>query len=310
MTFIGKPTSAQRSRGAATERRQSISRFAGRGAGHRTQRRPSLRRLSLLSRGFRSEHQRHRPGRKSVPVCSFRDRESERRNRFRSDSSFKNVYARASYRFNLERDPKSRNDIQAAGPTGPRDHTYLNLGTFYMYGDSRQGFLERWRATVTTILTNREPYYRAGGDFSFNYRKFNVYGLYMFGHDKNLLPVDATGALIPLPLGSGSATPVRICTRHSRHVQRRLRTSRLPGAALGDGDHALGSSELVGRSHQWLLFATQYILLRALRLDPQPLHARRAVFDSRQHQAFVRISIPAATVCDARQPLRTPIRWP
>ncbi len=36
---------------------------------------------------------------------------------------------------------------------------------------------------LTTILNNREPYYRVGGDFSFNYRTFNVYGLYMFGHD-------------------------------------------------------------------------------------------------------------------------------
>ena len=31
----------------------------------------------------------------------------------------------------LERDKQSRTGIQAAGPSGPRDHTYLNFGTSY-----------------------------------------------------------------------------------------------------------------------------------------------------------------------------------
>ena len=39
----------------------------------------------------------------------------------------KDVYLRASYKFNLERDPESRHAIQAAGPTGPRDHTCFVL---------------------------------------------------------------------------------------------------------------------------------------------------------------------------------------
>src|SRR6185369_4623160 len=43
---------------------------------------------------------------------------------FGSDSNLKDVYARFSYRFNLERNSESRNAIQAAGTTGPRDHTY------------------------------------------------------------------------------------------------------------------------------------------------------------------------------------------
>jgi hypothetical protein len=127
---------------------------------------------------------------------------------FSSDSSFKNIYARASYRFNLERDTKSRHDIQAAGAMGPRDHTSLNFGTFYMYGDSLQRLPGESVGNINVILNNHEPFYRVGGDFSYNFRTFNVYGLYMFGHDVNMLPVDATGALLPLPLGSGSATPV------------------------------------------------------------------------------------------------------
>jgi hypothetical protein len=46
-----------------------------------------------------------------------------------------------------------------------------------------------------------------GGNFTFNYHcclQFN--GLYMYGHDYNLLPIDSTGALIPLPPTGG--TPV------------------------------------------------------------------------------------------------------
>jgi hypothetical protein len=128
---------------------------------------------------------------------------------FSSDSGFKNIYARAAYRFNLEKDPKSRNGVQAAGATGPRDHTYLSFGTFYMYGDSLQRLAGPTVGNLTTILSNREPYYRVGGDFSFNYRTFNIYGLYMAAHDDNNLPVDTTGTLIPLPLGDMSPTPAK-----------------------------------------------------------------------------------------------------
>lgn len=120
---------------------------------------------------------------------------------FASDTSAKALYTRFSYRFNLERNEASRKDIQAAGPTGPRDHTYLNFGGFYMRGNSRQGFVGlEANGTDTTLLIAHEPYYRAGGDFSFNYRKLNIYGLYMRGKDDNLLPVDSSGNVILLPL--------------------------------------------------------------------------------------------------------------
>ena len=131
---------------------------------------------------------------------------------FASDSSLKDVYARFAYRFNLERDSASRNGVQAAGATGPRDHTYLNLGTFYLSGKSQQGFAGALASGNPQLLYAKEPYYRAGGDFSFNYRTFNLFGVYMFAKDNNLLPVDATGALIPLPLSTGSATPVGFVT--------------------------------------------------------------------------------------------------
>lgn len=127
---------------------------------------------------------------------------------FASDSNFKDLYGRFSYRFNLERDKASRTAVQAAGPTGPRDHTYLNLGTFYFYGRSVQRFSGQDATGNPAVLTAREPFYRVGGDFSFNYRTFNLFGLLMYGHDNNQLPVDATGALIPLPPASPAAPPL------------------------------------------------------------------------------------------------------
>jgi len=107
---------------------------------------------------------------------------------FFSDSNFKDLYANVSYRFNLEKDPASRNEIQAAGPTGPRDHTYLSVGAFSFYGKSAQRFSGFQSDGVTPgVVVSHEPFYRAGGDFSFNYRTFNLFGLYMYGHDNNLL---------------------------------------------------------------------------------------------------------------------------
>jgi hypothetical protein len=114
-----------------------------------------------------------------------------------SDSNFKDIYGRFQYRFNLERDAASRNDIQAAGATGPRDHTYLQLGAYYFYGRSVQRITP---PDTTTVLTAREPFYRTGGDFSFNYRTFNLFGLYMYGHDQDLVQNSAgTGFMAGAP---------------------------------------------------------------------------------------------------------------
>ena len=125
-----------------------------------------------------------------------------------SDANFKDIYASFNYRFNLEHDKESREAIQAAGPTGPRDHTYVNFGTYYFYGRSVQRLLGATVDNTSSLVTAREPFYRVGGNMTFNYRcclQFNA--LYMFGHDMNLLPIDSTGALIPLQSLS-SAVPV------------------------------------------------------------------------------------------------------
>jgi hypothetical protein len=114
---------------------------------------------------------------------------------FNSDANFKDLYGRFVYRFNLEKDPVSRNDVQAAGTTGPRDHTYLALGTFYFYGRTAQNVSGVLSDGVTpTVLTAREPFYRIGGDVNFNYRNLNVFGVYLAAHDHNVLPVTAPGA--------------------------------------------------------------------------------------------------------------------
>src|SRR5271169_5859182 len=125
-----------------------------------------------------------------------------------SDANFKNIYTSFNYRFNLEKDKESRNSIQAAGPSGPREHTYLNFGTYYFYGRSVQRLSGSALDGTSVVLTARQPFYRVGGNFTYNYRcclQFNA--LYMYGHDYNLLPVDPTGALVPLPV-SGATTPV------------------------------------------------------------------------------------------------------
>jgi len=127
---------------------------------------------------------------------------------FASDSNFKDLYGRFSYRLNLEKDKTSRDAVQAAGATGPRDHTYISLGTFAFYGRSVQRFTGEDATTAPVVLTVREPFYRAGGDFNFNYRNLNMYGIFMYGHDANRLPVDVTGALVPLPIATPGPVPV------------------------------------------------------------------------------------------------------
>ena len=118
---------------------------------------------------------------------------------FFSDSNYKDIYARFSYRFNLEKDPASRHDIQAAGATGPRDHTYLSLGTFYFKGRSVQRFNGLDSLDNATVLTAREPFYRFGTDFSFNYCTFNLFGVYMYGHDDDLLLNSGVTGFTPGP---------------------------------------------------------------------------------------------------------------
>lgn len=98
--------------------------------------------------------------------------------------SSKDIYFRISQKFNLERDPESRNAIQAAGPTGPRDHTSVRAGFFYYYGKNQQNQDGKLFPGLGTL---DEPFYRVGGDLRFKYRKLELFGLGMYGHDDNHL---------------------------------------------------------------------------------------------------------------------------
>lgn len=107
----------------------------------------------------------------------------------------KDVYLRASYQFNLEKDPASRHGIQAAGPTGPHDHTSIRVGGFYYYGKNQQNFGGTSFPSIGLTNTLNEPFYRTGGDIRFRYRnKFELYGVGMVGHDDNhFVTVDDAG---------------------------------------------------------------------------------------------------------------------
>jgi hypothetical protein len=108
--------------------------------------------------------------------------------------SSKDVYLRVSQRFNLERDPAVRKEVQAAGPTGPRDHTSVRFGAFYYYGNNA---LNQDGAAFPGLGVIHEPFYRAGGDVQFKYRQFEIYGLGMYGHDNNILADTEAGTLTP-----------------------------------------------------------------------------------------------------------------
>ena len=96
----------------------------------------------------------------------------------------KDVYVRVSQKFNLERDPESRHAVQAAGPTGPRDHTSIRVGGFYYYGENEFNYGGSLYQ-IPGIGTIKEPFWRAGGDLRFKYRKMELFGLGMVGHDTN-----------------------------------------------------------------------------------------------------------------------------
>jgi hypothetical protein len=107
--------------------------------------------------------------------------------------NFKDVYIRVSQKFNLERDPKVRKEVQAAGPSGPRDHTSIRLDGFYYYG---RNAINTDRTLFPTLGTIHEPFYRVGGAAKLKYRNLELYGLLMYGRDQNLIPDEDTGLLL------------------------------------------------------------------------------------------------------------------
>lgn len=100
-----------------------------------------------------------------------------------STRNTKDVYVRVSQKFNLERDRASRDAIQAAGPTGPHDHTSIRVGAFYYHGRNQQNF---GGSQFNFLGTIGEPFYRAGGDIRFRFRnRLELFGVGLVGHDNN-----------------------------------------------------------------------------------------------------------------------------
>ena len=105
----------------------------------------------------------------------------------------KDVYLHTSYQFNLERDSESRHAIQAAGPTGPHDHTSLRVGAFYYHGTNQQNFGGSVFPFTGTI---EDPFYRVGGEVRFKYRsKFELYAVGLHSHDDNHLVDTVAGTV-------------------------------------------------------------------------------------------------------------------
>lgn len=106
----------------------------------------------------------------------------------------KDIYLHVSQKFNLERDPESRKSIQAAGATGPRDHTSIRVGAFYYHGWNEFNYGSSQFGFTGTI---HEPFYRVGGDVRFKYRKTELFGVAMLGHDDNHFVDQVAGTIVP-----------------------------------------------------------------------------------------------------------------
>ncbi len=116
-----------------------------------------------------------------------------------TNRSSKDVFVHVAQRFNLERDSAVRKEIQAAGPTGVRDHTSLRLDGFAYYG---QNELNQGGSLFEGLPVFHEPFYRAGGAFDYKFRsRFELWGLFEHGHDSNKALNEDGTALV-------SATPV------------------------------------------------------------------------------------------------------
>ena len=219
--------------------------------------------------------------------------------------SMKNVYARASYRFNLERDPKSRHDIQAAGATGPaRPHLPEPRNVLHVWRNSLQRLPGAIDGQLTTILNESRALLPRRRRLQLQLPDVQrVRPLHVRARRRTMLPVDATGALIPLPLGSDSASGLAGFVRgipatfSGGFVQADYLV-----LALGDGDHALGPGELFGRSYQ-----RPDVRRRTHRISRLTIPAATVLRPGVQflihpnHQAFFRIPGPAAAVRDAGQ---------
>ncbi len=116
----------------------------------------------------------------------------------------KDVYVNIGQRFDLERDPEQRKEVQATGATGVHDHTSIRFNGFGYYGRNE---LNQGGTLFAGLPVFHEPFYRAGGAFNYKFRSnFSLWGLYMYGHDTNdAVNADGTGfvAIKPVTYAGG-----------------------------------------------------------------------------------------------------------
>lgn len=111
----------------------------------------------------------------------------------------KDLYFHFSQRFDLEKNPEVRKEVQAQDQSGVHDHTSIRFDGFGYYGRNELNHTGDIAAGLPTLV---EPFYRAGGAFDFKFRsKFELWGLYAHGHDTNKVLNDDGSAFV-------SATPV------------------------------------------------------------------------------------------------------
>ncbi len=95
----------------------------------------------------------------------------------------KDVYINFWQGWNLERNPAIRKQIQASGPTGVHDHTWIKFNGFGYFGDNA---LNQGGTLYAGLPTIHEPFYRAGGAFDYRFRgDFELWGLMEHAHDSN-----------------------------------------------------------------------------------------------------------------------------
>lgn len=111
----------------------------------------------------------------------------------------KDVYAHVSQRFDLERNPEVRKEVQASDQSGVHDHTSIRLDGFVYYGRNELNHTGDLFPGLPTVV---EPFYRAGGAFDYKFRsKFELWGLFAHGHDTNkALNDDGTGLVSVTPV--------------------------------------------------------------------------------------------------------------
>jgi hypothetical protein len=111
----------------------------------------------------------------------------------------KDIYVNFGQRFDLERNPEIRKQVQASGKTGVHDHTSIRFNGFAFYGKNE---LNQAGDLFEGLSAIHEPFYRAGGAFDYRFRdNFRLWGLYEHGHDSNkALNEDGTGFISAAPV--------------------------------------------------------------------------------------------------------------